>query len=113
MHINFQGHLPFGSREDFLMFLPYMGMTAILVMRPGPLEQTFVPPSHGEYTWNLASIGLVVTEEKKFKNIESERFGPSQWMTLIFGTHKVLCTHLVDCIYQHFYIIDCIYNFNS
>ena len=31
--------------EDFLRFLPYMGMAAILVMWPGPFEQTFVPPS--------------------------------------------------------------------
>ena len=59
----FQGHRPFGSGEDFLRFLPYMGMAAILVMWPGPFEQTFVPPSHGESIWNLASIGPVVSEE--------------------------------------------------
>ena len=36
---------PFGSREeDFLRFLPYMGMVAILVMWPRPLEKTFLPP---------------------------------------------------------------------
>ena len=44
-----------------------MGMAAILVMWPGPFEQTFVPPSHGDSIWNLASIGLVVSEEKMFK----------------------------------------------
>ena len=48
LHTKFQGHWPFDSGEkDFLMFLPYMGMVAILVMLPGPFEQTFVPPSHG------------------------------------------------------------------
>ena len=26
LHTNFQGHRPFGSGEDFLSFLPYMGM---------------------------------------------------------------------------------------
>ena len=32
LHINFQGHHPFGSREEeFLRFLPYMGMAATLV----------------------------------------------------------------------------------
>ena len=42
MHNKFQGHRPFGSRvEDFLSFLPYMGMPAILVMWPGPFEQNF------------------------------------------------------------------------
>ena len=40
LHTKFQGHRPFGSREkDFLRFLPYMGMAAILVMWPGPFEQ--------------------------------------------------------------------------
>ena len=53
-HTKFQGHRPFGSgEEDFLRFLPYMGMVAILVMWPGPFEQTFVPPSHGGSIWNL------------------------------------------------------------
>ena len=33
LHTKFQGHRPFGSREeDFLWFLPYMGTVAILVM---------------------------------------------------------------------------------
>ena len=29
MHTKFQGHQPFDSREDFLKFLPYIGMVAI------------------------------------------------------------------------------------
>ena len=53
-----------------------MDMAAIFVMWPGPFEEVFVPPSRRGSIWNLASIGLVVIEEKKFKNIESERFGP-------------------------------------
>ena len=40
-----------------------MGMAAILVMWPGPFEQIFVPQSHGDSIWNLASIGPVVSEE--------------------------------------------------
>ena len=64
LHTKFQGHQPFGSgEEDFLRFLLYMGMAAILVMWPGPFEQIFVPPSHGDSIWNLASIGPVVSEE--------------------------------------------------
>ena len=43
-----------------------MGMAAILVMWPEPFEQAFVPPSQEGFIWNLASIGLVVIEEKKF-----------------------------------------------
>ena len=33
LHTKFQGHMSFGSgEEDFLRFLPYMGMSVILVM---------------------------------------------------------------------------------
>ena len=54
LHTKLQGHRPFGSREeDFLRFLPYMGMVAILVMWPGLFEQTFIPPSHGDSIWNF------------------------------------------------------------
>ena len=46
MHIKVQAHQPFGPRkEDFLRFLPYMGMAAI-----SPFEQTFVPhPTEASY----------------------------------------------------------------
>ena len=44
-----------------------MGMVAILVMWPGPFEQTFVPPSHEGSIWNLTLIGQVISEEKMFK----------------------------------------------
>ena len=37
LHTKFQGHRFIGSgEEDFLRFLPYMGMAAMLVMRPDP-----------------------------------------------------------------------------
>ena len=45
-----------------------MGMAAILVMWLRSFEQTFVPPSQGGSTWNLTSIGPVVSEEKMFEN---------------------------------------------
>ena len=68
LHTMFQSHRPFGPRkEDFLRFLPYMGMVAILVMWPGPFEQTFVPPAHRSSIWNLTLIVPVVSEEKMFK----------------------------------------------
>ena len=54
MHTKIQGHWPFGSREEaFFRLLPYMAMTAILVIWPGPFEQTFVSPSHRSAIWNL------------------------------------------------------------
>ena len=43
-----------------------MDMAAILVMWPGPFEQTFIPPSHRNSIWNMTLTGLVVSE-KMFK----------------------------------------------
>ena len=62
LHTKFQSQRPFGSgKEELLIFLPYMGTAAILVMWPGPFEQTFVPLSQGGSTWNLVLIGPVVS----------------------------------------------------
>ena len=47
-----------------------MGMAAMLIMWPGPFEQTFVSPSQGGSIWNLASIGPVISEEKMFENVD-------------------------------------------
>ena len=45
-----------------------MGVVAIFVMWPRSPEQTFIPPTHGGATWNLASIGPAVLEKKIFEN---------------------------------------------
>ena len=45
-----------------------MGMAAIWVMCPGPFICTFVPPSQGGSTYNLALIGQAVSVEKMFEN---------------------------------------------
>ena len=71
LHTKFQSHPAIGSgEEDFLRFLPYMGMAAILVMWPGPFEQLFVPPTPGGYIWNLDTTGPVVSEEKSFEIVD-------------------------------------------
>ena len=56
------------EKKTFEGVLPYMEMAAILVIWREPIEQTFVSPSHWYSTWNLASIGTVVSEEKIFEN---------------------------------------------
>ena len=92
LHTKFQGHQPFGSgEEDFLKFLPYMGMAAILVMRPGPFEQTFVPPSHGDTIWNLASISPLVSEENMFQEYEQQMNGRTgrRWPTEAYLCYKL------------------------
>ena len=63
----------FGSGEDVFRFSPYMSMAAILVMWPGPFEQTFVPPSHRSSIWNLTLIGPVVSEGG-YHRTEYDRF---------------------------------------
>ena len=47
-----------------------MGVAAILVMWPGPFEQTFVPASQGVSIWNLNFVGPVVSEEKMFEIVD-------------------------------------------
>ena len=48
LHTKFQGHMPFGSGEEyFSSFLSYMDMAAFLVKWSGPFEHTFVPLPHG------------------------------------------------------------------
>ena len=70
LHTKFQGHWSIGSGEDFLRFLPYMGMAAMLVMWPRPFEQFFFPKVPGGCVWNLVAIGLVVSEEKSFEIVD-------------------------------------------
>ena len=74
LHTKFQGHRSSGSgEEDFLRFLPYMGMAAMLVMRPRPFEQLFFPKGPGGCIWNLVAIGPVVSEEKSFEIVDGRQ----------------------------------------
>ena len=52
-----------------------MGVAAILVMwpRPPPHEQTFVPLTHEDSTWNLASFDTAVLEKMMFENVDRRR----------------------------------------
>ena len=49
-----------------------MGVGAILVMWPGPFEQTFIPASYEISIWNLNLIGPVVSEEKMFEIVDGK-----------------------------------------
>ena len=74
LHTKFQGHWSIGSgEEDFLRFLPYMGMAAMLVIWPRPFEQIFFPKGPGGCIWNLVAIGPVVSEEKSFEIVDVRR----------------------------------------
>ena len=74
LHTKFQGHLSICSgEEDFLRFLPYMGMAAMLVMWPRLFEQLSFPKGPGGCIWNLVAIGPVVSEEKSFEIVDGWR----------------------------------------
>ena len=65
LHTKFQGHQPFGFERDFLNVFTIYGHGGHLGYVTKPCEVTSIPPSHESTTWNLASIGLAVIEEKK------------------------------------------------
>ena len=93
LHTKFQGHPLFGSgEEDFLRFLPYKGIVAILVKWPGPFEQTFVPASQVGSICNLASISPVVSEEKMFENVDIHTYIHTHihiWTTEAYLSYKL------------------------
>ena len=64
------------------------------------------PTYHGGSTWNLASIGLVVSEQKKFKNVESEwpwmKVNEWPWPLIFIKVHVLI--YLTE--YTNFDIID-------
>ena len=49
-----------------------MDMAAVLVIWHKPFVLTFITPSNEGSIWNLTSIGLAVSKEKKFEIDESE-----------------------------------------
>ena len=51
----------------FEEFLPYMGMVAILVMRPASCHQIFIPLYLKAFIQNLVHIGTVVSEKIQFE----------------------------------------------
>ena len=70
LHAKFQSHRPSGSgKEDFLRFLLFIAMAAILVIWPEPFIQTLVPPSYGCSILSVALIGPGVSKEM-FKHCE-------------------------------------------
>ena len=96
-HIKFQSNQAISSGEEgFLRFLRYMVMEAILVLWPGPFEQTLDPLLPRCCIWNLIKIGPVVSEEKSFENVDKHSIlvtlGQGQWMTLTFDIHRGSCS---------------------
>ena len=67
LHTKFQGHQSSGSgEEDFLRFLPYMGMVAMLVMWPTSFVEIIIPFLPQAFIWILVPNRPTVFEKNKF-----------------------------------------------
>ena len=95
-HTTFHDNRLTGSgEEDFWRVFTLYGHGGHLIMWPGPREQNFVPLSHGCSTWNLTPIGLVVSEEKIFENVNN---------FTIYGHGSYIC-HATKLIFIDFHFI--------
>ena len=67
LHTKFQGHWSIGSgEEDFLRFLPYMSMAAMLVMWPNSFVKILIPILPQAFIWSLVPNDPTVFEKNKF-----------------------------------------------
>ena len=57
-------------------FLPYMGVAAILVMRPASCHQIFISLYLKAFIQNLVQIGTVVSEKIQFEILYVHDLGP-------------------------------------
>ena len=64
------------GKKIFKGFLPYMGMAAILVMRPASCHQIFISLKLKAFIKNLVQIGKVVFEEIRFEFLYVHELGP-------------------------------------
>ena len=79
LHTKFRGNRP--------GFLPYMGVAAILVMKPASCYQIFNSLYLKVFIQNLVQNGTVVYENIWFEILYVQYLGPGQEMTLTFNTH--------------------------
>ena len=77
LHTKFRRNRPASSgEEDFLRFLPYMGVVAILVMLPASCHQIFFSLYLKAFTQNLVQISTVVSEKIQFEFLYVHDLGP-------------------------------------
>ena len=98
LHPRFQGHWSIGSGEDFLRFLPYMSMAAMLVMWPRPFEQLFFLKGPGGCIWNLGQPRIIIWYKSLCNQIWPWlKIGQGQprviiWTTLVVLPYRMLHT---------------------
>ena len=67
---------PVPEKKIFKGFLPYMGMAAILVMKPASCHQIFISLYLKAFIKNLVQIGKVVFEKIQFEFLYVQDLGP-------------------------------------
>ena len=88
LHTKFRGNRPAVPEKKILKgFLPYMGMAAILVIRPASCHQIFISLYRKAFIKKLVQIGKVVSEEIRLEFCMYTTLGKGQEMTLTFNTH--------------------------
>ena len=64
------------EKRSFEGFLPYMGVAAILVMRPASCHQIFISLYLKAFIQSLVQIGTVVSEKIQFEFLYVHDLGP-------------------------------------
>ena len=82
---------PVQQEKIFEGFLPYMGVSAILVMRPASCDQIFISLHLKAFIQSLVQIGTVVSEKIRFEFLYVHDLGPRSRNDL-------------DLQYSHFFI---------
>ena len=68
--------LPVPEKKIFKGFLPYMGMAAILVIRPASCHQIFISLYSKAFIQSLVQINTVVSEKIRFEFLYVHDLGP-------------------------------------
>ena len=101
LHTKFQGHWSIGSgEEDFLRFLPYKGMLAILVMWPNSIVQIFIPILPQAFIWTWFLTAKLFLRKTSFNTEIWVTFDQGQRMTMTSDTHLTSLTHSAKCFKQ-------------
>ena len=79
-------------------FLPYMGMVAILVMRPASCHQVFISLYLKAFIQNLVQNGPVVSEKIRFEFLYVHDLGPRSSNDLDLQYSHIFI-HSISCLY--------------
>ena len=89
---------PVLEKKIFEGFLPYMGMAAILVMRPASCHQIFISLYLKAFIQSLVQIDTVVLRKSSLNFCMYTTLGQGQEITLTFNTHMSSYNNSIRCL---------------